>query len=366
MGIRPAGTSLARYATTYPNAWAFSRTRASRVTMVTSCGTSPSSSVVARCTASSVRIGSTGKGRRTRASTARSTSRMKQRRSKVRRARTAAGSCSAVNRPVARARMIARPASARVRADVTCWVPAGGRFMAAVSCSNSAATSALDSMYQTLAPAALDRRARVAVFRVGRRRGTLRFATIAVDQFGGGARRQPDVRPVLERVTGFHWRVENAGRNELVPPTSGRNAGAASWRHEFGDHTPVGGDRNPLTCFDSADVSTQVVFQLSDAGLHVMNIATCGHICNGRGYRRDAFQQLCLPSPKPPLVAAARADPRTNRNRDRNAAASVLPVDRRWRSTRRPSFGRSCRGRAACGNCEPHPQRDPRWPPRRP
>src|SRR5437868_5327329 len=114
MGIRPVGTNLARYATTYPNAWALSRTRASRV------------------------------------------------------------------------------------------------FMAAVSCSNSAATSALDSMYQTLAPAALGRRARVPVFRVGeRRRGALRFATIAVDQFSGGARRQPNVRAVLERVTGFHWRVEN-------------------------------------------------------------------------------------------------------------------------------------------------------------
>ena len=111
----------------------------------------------------------------------------------------------------ARARMIARPASAKVRADVTCCVPAGGGFMAAVSCSNSAATSALDSMYHTFAPAALGRRARVADFRVGRRRGALRFATIAVDQFSGGARRQPDVRPVLERVTGFHWRVENAG-----------------------------------------------------------------------------------------------------------------------------------------------------------
>ncbi len=65
----------------YPSARAFSRRRSSRVTIVTTCGASPSSSIVARCTASSVRIGSMGNGRRTRASTAWSTSRMKQRRS---------------------------------------------------------------------------------------------------------------------------------------------------------------------------------------------------------------------------------------------------------------------------------------------
>lgn len=58
------------YSTAYPSACALFRTRASRVTMVTSCGGSPSNSAVARCTASSVRIGSTGNGRRTRASTA--------------------------------------------------------------------------------------------------------------------------------------------------------------------------------------------------------------------------------------------------------------------------------------------------------
>ena len=249
---------------------------------MTTCGASPSNSAVARCTASSVRIGSTGKGRRTRSSTARSTSRMKQRRSKVRRARTAACSSAAVNRLVARARMIARPTSARVNADVTCCVPAGSDFTAAVSCSNNAATSALDSMYRMLAAAALGRRARVAVFRGERRPGALRFATIAVDQFSSGAVRQPDVRPVLERVTSFHGGMENAGRNEFVPPASGRSAATASWRDEFGDHTPVSGDRNTLARFDSADVAAQVVFELSDAGLHFINIATCGHICNGR------------------------------------------------------------------------------------
>lgn len=271
----------------YPSARALSRTRTSRVTIVTTCGASPSNSVVARCTASSVRIGSTGNGRRTRASTARSTSTMKQRRSKVRRARTAACSSAGVNRFVVRARMIARPASARVSADVTCCVPAGA-FRTAGSCSNKAATNALDSMYRMLAVAAFGRRAGGMVFWTRRWRGTLRFATIAVDQFGGGARRQPDVGPVLERVTSFCWRMENPGRNELLPSASGRCAAPSGWRHELGDHATMSCDRNPLTCLDSADVTAQVVFELSDPGLHLTNIATCGHICNAERSRSRA------------------------------------------------------------------------------
>ncbi len=262
----------------YPSARALSRTLTSRVTIVTTCGASPSSSVVARCTASSVRIGSTGNGRRTRASTARSTSTMKQRRSKVRRARTAACSSAGVNRPVKRARMIARPASERVRADVTCCVPPGA-FRTAGSCSNNAATSAVDSTYRMLVATALGRPAGVTVFRVERRRGTLRFATIAVDQFSGGSRPQPDIRPVLERVTSFHGRMENAGRNQLFPPAAGRPTAPSTWRHDFGDDASVSGHRDSLARFNSPDVAAQVVFQLSDAGLHPINIATCGHIC---------------------------------------------------------------------------------------
>jgi len=278
----PTSLRALSYSTMYPSARALSRTLTSRVTIVTTCGGSPSNSAVARCTASSVRIGSTGKGRRTRSRTARSTSRMKQRRSKVRRARTAACSSAAVTRPVARARIIARPTSPNVNADVTCCVPAGSDFMAAVSCSSNAATSALDSIYLMLVPEDVGRRAAAAVFRGARRRAGLRFATIAVDQFSRGALRQSDVRPILERVARFDGGMENAGRNKLVPPASRRSAATASWRDELGDHTPVGGDRNTLARFDSADVAAQVVFELPDAGLHVMNIATCGHICNGR------------------------------------------------------------------------------------
>src|SRR5688572_12919246 len=103
--------------------------------------------------------------------------------------------------------------------------------MAAVSCSSSAATSALDSMYRMLASAALRRRGPAAALRgVPGDRG-LRFATVAVDQFGGGARRQSDVRPVLEGVAGLRRRMENAGRDELVPPVSGRAAAVTSGRN---------------------------------------------------------------------------------------------------------------------------------------
>ena len=119
------------------------------------------------------------------------------------------------------------------------------------------------------------------------RRETLRFATIAVDQFSGGSRRQPDVGPVLERVTSFHRRMEDAGRNELLPSASGRCADTSSWRHELGDDTPVSGHRDPLACFDSPDVAAQVVFQLSDAGLHLINIATYGCICSARESRNS-------------------------------------------------------------------------------
>lgn len=248
--------------------------------MVTSCGASSSNSAVARWTASSVRIGSTGNGRPTRASTARSTSTVKQRRLNVRRARTAACSCAAVNRPVARARTIARAASAKVRADVTCRAPTGSASIAVVSCSSRAATSALDSMYRTLVTAVRTGRAVAPGFRGDRRRAVLRFATVAVDQFGGGATGQPDVGPILERVAGFNGRMENARRNQLVPAASARASRSSSRRHQFGNHAAVGRDRNSLASLDAPDVTAQIVLQLADASFHSpYNIATCGHTC---------------------------------------------------------------------------------------
>lgn len=251
--------------------------------MVTSCGGSSSSSAVARWTASSVRIGSTGNGRPTRASTALSTSRVKQRRLNVRSARMAACSCKAANRPVARARTIARAASAKVRADVTSRTSTGSALIAVVSCSSRAATSALDSMYRTLVTSTASGRAIAPSFRGDRRRAVLRFATVAVDQFGGGATRQPDVGPILEGVAGFNGRVKNALRNELVPTASARTSRSTSRRHQLGNHAPVGRDRNSLASLDAADVAAQIVLQLTDASFHSpYNIATCGHTCKVR------------------------------------------------------------------------------------
>src|SRR5262245_13971337 len=106
-----------------------------------------------------------------------------------------------------------------------------------------------------LAAAAVGRRARVAVFRAERPRGTLRFATITLDQVRGSARREPDVGPVLEWVTRFRRRMEDASRNQFIPPASERIASTASWRHQFGDHTPMSGHRNPFACFNAPDVA---------------------------------------------------------------------------------------------------------------
>lgn len=68
--IRALSEWVGSHSTAYPRASAFSRTRTSRVTTTIIGGGSPSHSAVAKCTASSVRIGSIGNGLRTRARTA--------------------------------------------------------------------------------------------------------------------------------------------------------------------------------------------------------------------------------------------------------------------------------------------------------
>ena len=149
----PAGR--AGYSTTYPNARALSLTRESRVTTVISCGGSPSSSAVARCTASSVRIGSTGNGRHARASTASVTATTSQRRRNPCSQRSPARSSSAVKRPATRARTRAREASANVRAEVIRLRRLRNALRATVSCSRSAASKALVSMYLNVGAVAL-------------------------------------------------------------------------------------------------------------------------------------------------------------------------------------------------------------------
>ena len=210
------------YSTAYPSARALSRTRVSRVTMVTSCGGSPSSSAVARCAASSVRIGSTGKGRPTRASTVSVTATRKQRRAKIRSPRTAARSCAGARRLLVRARTIARAASASVNADVTCRPSACSAFKAAASFSRSAASRALDSMHRMSVAVVSAGWAGAVGGRAARAGRRLRFATVAIDQVGGGSPREPDVGPLFERVTGLRI---SARRKRDICSTTGHFKG---------------------------------------------------------------------------------------------------------------------------------------------
>ena len=232
-------------------------------------------------------MGSTGNGRPMRARTMLLTSTMKQRRSNVLNPRTADCSKAAVNRPATRARMMARAASASVKADVTCRPSTRSAANAEGSCSNSAASKALDSMYRRLSPATWTGGIREAGLRIGRRRCGLRFATIAVDQFRGRATRQPDIRPVLQRVARFHGRTNHPGRNELVESTSRRSHGTGPRRNELSDNTAMCRHRNPLASLDSADVAAQIVLQLSNSSLHAPNIATYGHISKVQGRRLE-------------------------------------------------------------------------------
>lgn len=135
------------YSTAYPKARALSMTRTSRVTTVMSCGDSPSSSAVARCTAASVRIGSTGNGRHARASTASVTATTSQRRRNPCNQRSPARSSAGVKRPATRARTRAREASANVRADVMRRRRPRNALRATASCSRNAASKALVSTY---------------------------------------------------------------------------------------------------------------------------------------------------------------------------------------------------------------------------
>lgn len=101
--------------------------------------------------------------------------------------------------------MTARPASESVSADVTCRVPAGSRFVTAVSCSRSAATKALDSTYLTWVVAAARGRERRVAAADERLLAALvlGFATVCVDELCRDATLKPDVRPILEGVTGL-------------------------------------------------------------------------------------------------------------------------------------------------------------------
>src|SRR6185369_4963332 len=171
--------------------------------------------------------------------------------------------------------MMARPASASVKADVTRRVPAGSRLMTSVSCSRRAATSALDSTYCTCGAATPPRERMVAADRE-RPVVALGFATICVDQCRCCTARQADVRPILEGIAGLQGRAESPNRQEFVPATPVRLT-SRLWRDQIGDDSPMRGNRNPFAGFYAAYVSAQVVLQLPDAdSSHVGIMATCG------------------------------------------------------------------------------------------
>src|SRR5207249_1208424 len=155
-------------------------------------------------------------------------------------------------------RMIARPASASVDADVTRRVPAGSRLVTSVSCSRRAATSALDSTYSTWVTATLPVRERVAAADRERPLAVLGFATIRVDECRCRTVRQVDVRPILEGIAGLQGRAESSCRQEFVPSTPVRLT-SRLWRDQFGDDSPMRGHRDPFAGFYAAYVSTQVV-----------------------------------------------------------------------------------------------------------
>jgi hypothetical protein len=277
-----------RYSTMYPSARALSRTLTSRVTIVTTCGASPSSSALRDAPHRVCGCGSMGNGRRTRASTARSTSRMKQRRSKVRRARTAACSSAGVNRPVARARMIARPASARVkgRCHVLCSSRQrlhGCRVMLQQRGDERARLHVPNARSGSLGPGARGRSFEPSA--VAGRYASPRSLSISSAAVPRGRRMSGQSSNGSPASTGG-WRMPAAMssshrlRGDVRAPCPGGTSSATT--------RPWAVTEDPLACFDSPDVAAQVVSQLSDAGLHRTNIAICGHICKpGRSEPHD-------------------------------------------------------------------------------
>jgi hypothetical protein len=151
----PEAPTRENYSTTYPSARALSMTRESLVRIVTSCGGSPNNSAVARWRASSVRSGSTGKGRPARASTASVIATTSQRRLNACNQRSAARSSAGVKRCATRARTRAREASANVSAEVIRRRFPRRELRAVASRSSRAASKALVSTYLNVVAAPL-------------------------------------------------------------------------------------------------------------------------------------------------------------------------------------------------------------------
>lgn len=93
----------------------------------------------------------------------------------------------------------------------------------------------------------------------------LRFVTISVYEFGSSSARQPDIRPILRGVASLQRRANDAGCYEFVEAACTAGMGCSSWRDQFGHDAAMSGDRDALASLDSADITTQVVFQLTNA-----------------------------------------------------------------------------------------------------
>src|SRR6266498_1504709 len=92
----------------------------------------------------------------------------------------------------------------------------------------------------------------------------LRFATIGVNQLGGGSSRKPDVRPPFCRVTCFQRWANHSGGDELVEADR-RALRPCTCRDKLRDHAAMSRDRNTLAGVNPPNVAAQVVLEFADA-----------------------------------------------------------------------------------------------------
>jgi len=166
---------------------------------------------------------------------------------------------------------MALAASAIVNAEVTLRPRRRTDFNASASCSSNAATTALDSMYRTPVVSAAEAGDLA-----------LRFATVGVDQLGGGPSWKADRRPPFCRVTSFE-RWANHARGEQLVEAARRALRLCARRHKLRNHATVSRDRNAFPGLNPSDVAAQIVLELADpCGGHHWIIATCAHIRQAR------------------------------------------------------------------------------------
>ena len=156
---------------------------------------------------------------------------------------------------------MARAASASVSADAIRRPLLRTAVRASMSRSSSAATNALDSMYRI--PARALASAVPAAAREGLRPGRrLDFATIVVNQLGGGSSRKCNVRPVFGRVAGFQ-----GGRITPEATRSSKRLGVPfvlTRRDKLRNHPAMCRDRDTFARLNTPNVAAQIVFQFAN------------------------------------------------------------------------------------------------------